>query len=193
MRKLLPTPPRNDRQTRRKQHKHQCNEKGRRSLPHGEPNGGLPSYSLFFFKPQCSNHTRPQIWQGASSKCRLSRGKTEILKNRVFATFSFQKWRIICENTALLCGVFCVASFINTFWYARLDSNQRPSESEFHEVCFRLLILLQSARLVTLDTSMIVVILYHILRPSSTAIYWAHLGTPVHILCGFFHGKISSR
>ena len=49
MRKLLPTPPRNDRQTRRKQHKHQCNEKGRRSLPHGEPNGGLPSYALFFF------------------------------------------------------------------------------------------------------------------------------------------------
>jgi hypothetical protein len=56
---------------------------------HREPNGGLPSYSLFFFKPQCSNHTRPQIWQGASSKCRLSLGKTEILKNRVFATFSF--------------------------------------------------------------------------------------------------------
>ena len=48
-RKLLPTPPRNDGQTRRKQHKHQCNEKGRRSLPHGEPNGGLPSYSSFFF------------------------------------------------------------------------------------------------------------------------------------------------
>ena len=48
-RKLLPTPPRNGRQTKRKQHKHQWDEKGHRPLPHGEPNGGLPSYSSFFF------------------------------------------------------------------------------------------------------------------------------------------------
>ena len=37
MKKLLPTPPRNDRQTKQKQHKHLWVEKGRRSLPHGEP------------------------------------------------------------------------------------------------------------------------------------------------------------
>ena len=32
----------------------------------------------------------------------------------------------MCENTALSCGVFGVASFINTFWSEMGDSNSRP-------------------------------------------------------------------
>lgn len=31
----------------------------------------------------------------------------------------------MCENTALSCGVFCAASFINTFWSEMGDSNSR--------------------------------------------------------------------
>ena len=61
MRKLLPTPPRNDRQTRRKQHKHQCNEKGRRSLLHGEPNGGLPFMLYSFLASVFKSHQSARV------------------------------------------------------------------------------------------------------------------------------------
>ena len=85
MRKLLPTPPRNDRQTRRKQHKHQCNEKGRRSLPHGEPNGGLPSYALFFFSlgvqvTPVHKSALLHLWNVASRWAKLKCWKIEFLQ-----------------------------------------------------------------------------------------------------------------
>ena len=35
-----------------------------------------------------------------------------------------------CKNTALSCGVFGVASFINTFWSLWPDSNRRPAHYE---------------------------------------------------------------
>ena len=38
------------------------------------------------------------------------------------------------KNPAQKCWIFACISFVNETWYARLDSNQRPSESEFSDI-----------------------------------------------------------
>ena len=53
-------------------------------------------------------------------------GQNWNLKKSSFCNFFILKVCVICENTALSCGVFSVASFINTFWSCWPDSNWWP-------------------------------------------------------------------
>ena len=110
MRKLLPTPPRNDRQTRRKQHKHQCNEKGRRSLLHGEPNGGLPFMLYSFLASVFKSHQSARVLCCISEMSPLA-WKNWFSEKNVFPNFSarekpvkIQKHRTFVRR--FLCCIF---------------------------------------------------------------------------------------
>ena len=110
MRKLLPTPPRNDRQTRRKQHKHQCNEKGRRSLLHGEPNGGLPFMLYSFLASVFKSHQSARVLCCISEMSPLA-WKNWFSEKNVFPNFSARKKPVKMQKhrtfvRCFLCWIF---------------------------------------------------------------------------------------
>ena len=109
MRKLLPTPPRNDRQTRRKQHKHQCNKKGRRSLLHGEPNGGLPFMLYSFLASVFKSHQSARVLCCISEMSPLAR-KKRFSEKLVFSNFSARKKPVKMQKhrTFVRCFLCCI-------------------------------------------------------------------------------------
>ena len=81
-------------------------------------------------KPESSKHFSAEI-AAFASLWSVILGKRGLVFNSL--TFSCYLASILCKNAEMphfrAAFLLCIF-FINTFWYARLDSNQRPSESE---------------------------------------------------------------